>query len=140
VTIITGARARDGALRSNLALLSAETLVILMGVAHLREIATELVAGGRVADTPVAVIRWGTYEAQQTVTGTLSNIADEVERIGLRPPAVILVGEVVRLRERLQWFESNVGDLRLEVSDTVTVGEIVNRDTAGDEENVAAAV
>jgi len=123
VTILTGARARDGALRKNLALLSAETLVILMGVAHLREIAAELIAGGRGADTPVAVVRWGTYEAQQTVTGNLGSIADEVERIGLRPPAVILVGEVVKLRERLQWFENRVSDLTLEVSDTVTVGE-----------------
>ena len=107
VTVLTGARAGDGTRTMNLASqTSADTIVILMGISHLREIAEELIAGGRSAETPAAVIRWGSYEAQQTVTGTLQTIADESERAGLRAPAVIVVGEVVKLRERLKWFEA----------------------------------
>jgi uroporphyrin-III C-methyltransferase len=108
VVVLTGARAGDGGLtRSLTAHASTDTIVILMGVAHLREIAVDLIAAGRSAETPVAVIRWGTYEAQQTVTGTLRTIADRAESSGMRAPAVIVVGEVVALRERLQWFENS---------------------------------
>jgi siroheme synthase len=90
-----------------------------MGAAHLREIASELIAAGRSPSVPVAVIRWGTYEGQQTVTGTLGTIADEGERAGMRAPSVVIVGEVVRLRERLKWFEKNMfgyGDEELRVA------------------------
>ncbi len=111
VAVITGARGGDGAYESgafaHLAL--ADTLVVLMGVAHLREIANDLMNSGRSAETPAAVIRWGTYNGQQTVTGTLGSIALEAERAGMRAPAVIIIGEVVRLRERLNWFEQNLG-------------------------------
>lgn len=79
-----------------------------MGVAHLRRIVSELVHLGRHKETPVAIIRWGSYEAQRTLTGTLGDIADLVEREGLQAPAVIVVGEVVRLRDELQWFERSV--------------------------------
>jgi uroporphyrin-III C-methyltransferase len=108
VAIVTGAGATTGAfLPEQLANLSAaDTLVILMGVRHLSAIAKQLVACGRALETPVAVVRWGTYEGQQTVTGTLSNIAEVAERSGMRSPAVIVVGEVVRLRERIAWFEA----------------------------------
>ena len=105
VTILTGARANDG----NLLLSSAaDTLVILMGVRHLREIVRDLVAAGRSRETPVAVIRWGSYEGQQTISGTIDSIADAAEQAEMRAPAVIVVGEVVKLRERLQWFEGVV--------------------------------
>jgi siroheme synthase len=80
-----------------------------MGVTHLREIANDLMNSGRSAETPAAVIRWGTYNGQQTVTGRLDTIAEEAECAGMRAPAVIIVGEVVRLRERLNWFEQNLG-------------------------------
>jgi siroheme synthase len=72
---------------------------------------------GRCPETPVAVIRWGTYDGQQTLCGTLGTIADEASRACLRAPAVIIVGEVVRLRERLNWFERGLqssGDAQLE--------------------------
>jgi len=105
VTILTGARANDEALRLSSA---ADTLVILMGVKQLREITKDLVAAGRALETPVAVIRWGTYEGQQTICGTLETIAEEAERVEMRAPAVIVVGEVVRLREQLRWFEGAV--------------------------------
>jgi len=108
VAVLTGATAGAGTLIRNLANVSADTLVILMGMAHLREIASELVATGRSIETPAAVIRWGTYEAQQTVTGNLRTIAAEAEKVGMRPPAVIVIGEVVRLRERLRWFEDSI--------------------------------
>jgi uroporphyrin-III C-methyltransferase len=108
VTVLTGARQGQGERASDLLAntAAADTLVILMGVAHLREITTDLLKAGRAGETPAAVIRWGTYEGQQIVLGTLQTIADEAERALLRAPAVIIVGEVVRLRERLKWFEA----------------------------------
>jgi uroporphyrin-III C-methyltransferase len=111
VAVITGACGGDGAYESETFahLASADTLVVLMGVAHLREIANDLMNSGRSVETPAAVIRWGTYNGQQTVTGTLGSIALEAERAGMRAPAVIIIGEVVRLRERLNWFEQNLG-------------------------------
>lgn len=91
---------------------SADTLVILMGLTNLRAIARELIEAGRSPSTPVAVIRRGTYETQATVTGTLRTIADETRKAGLKAPAVIVVGEVVRMRERLNWFEPEFAGTR----------------------------
>jgi uroporphyrinogen III methyltransferase/synthase len=71
------------------------TLVFLMGVKNLEHIASQLVARGRSEETPVAVIRWGTTAEQQTVRGTLGNIARVVEDAEIKPPAIIVVGEVV---------------------------------------------
>ncbi len=81
------------------------TLVFFMGVKNLPRIADALISHGRDPDTPVAVIRWGTTPQQRTVTAPLAKIAKEVNEAGLRPPALIVVGEVVRLRDRLNWFE-----------------------------------
>jgi uroporphyrin-III C-methyltransferase / precorrin-2 dehydrogenase / sirohydrochlorin ferrochelatase len=78
------------------------TLVLLMGVAHLAEIAAELIKRGRDAATPVAVIQDGTTPAQQVLTSTLGAVADDAEQGGVKPPAVIVIGEVVSLREMLQ--------------------------------------
>ena len=110
VAVLTGARGGDGAPENSALanLASVDTLVVLMGAAHLRQIAKDLTAAGRSAQTPAAVIRWGTYEGQQTVTGTLETIAVKAERVGMKAPAVIIVGEVVRLRERLNWFEQSL--------------------------------
>ncbi len=105
VAVVTGSRVREITATSISANLSADTIVILMGVTHLREIAVDLIAAGRSIETPAAVIRWGTYEGQLTVTGTLGTIAADALNAGMRPPAVIVVGEVVKLRERLKWFE-----------------------------------
>ncbi len=88
----------------------ADTIVVLMGVANLRVIAADLIACGRDPETPAAIIRWGTYETQQTVTGTLRTIGDDAETSGVRPPGVIIIGEVVRLRERLKWFEKDLAE------------------------------
>jgi uroporphyrinogen III methyltransferase/synthase len=82
------------------------TLVFFMGVKNLSTIAANLVAHGRPADTPVAVIRWGTTSRQRTVTGTLASIVDDTRKAGITAPAVIIVGRVVELRRTLQWFEN----------------------------------
>ncbi|MDZ7699610.1 MAG: uroporphyrinogen-III C-methyltransferase [Deltaproteobacteria bacterium] len=84
----------------------AGTLVFLMGVGNLPEISERLVKNGRDEDTPVAVIERGTRTDQRTVVGTLDTIARLTKKHRIRPPAVIVVGDVVRLREELNWFEN----------------------------------
>ncbi len=83
----------------------ADTLVFLMGVANLPKIAAKLIEQGRDPETPVAVIEWGTLPRQRCVEGKLSDIAASAETQKVKPPAIIVVGEVVKLRERLAWFE-----------------------------------
>lgn len=82
------------------------TVVFLMGMKNLPSIVTHLTASGRPASTPVALIRWGTRAEQKTIVGTLADIVKKAEAAKLEPPTVIVVGEVVRLREKLNWFES----------------------------------
>ena len=82
------------------------TLVFFMGVKNLPDITQKLIANGKLPETPVAVIRWGTTPNQQTVTGTLDNISNRVKKAGLKSPAIIAVGEVVSLRPLLKWFEN----------------------------------
>ncbi|HEX5692760.1 MAG TPA: SAM-dependent methyltransferase, partial [Roseiflexaceae bacterium] len=79
-----------------------DTLVILMGLHNLPTIATTLLAHGRSPGTPVAVIRQGTTERQEVVIGTLADIIERSRYV--RAPALIVVGEVVRLRSSLDWF------------------------------------
>ena len=81
------------------------TLVFLMGMKNLPAIVANLTAEGRSIATPAAIIRWGTRAAQQTVVGTLADIVEKAEAAKMEPPTVIVVGDVVRLRERLNWFE-----------------------------------
>lgn len=83
-----------------------DTLVCLMGVSRLRQTIAQLVRHGRPASTPCAVVEWGTLPRQRTVVGTLGTIVRQCERAGLRPPAIVVVGDVVRLRRRLNWFET----------------------------------
>jgi uroporphyrin-III C-methyltransferase len=78
------------------------TLVILMGLQNLAKITARLVRNGRLANTPAAVIQWGTTDAQEIVTGTLADIAEKTS--GIHPPAVIVIGEVVRFHPQLRWF------------------------------------
>ncbi|MEW6034850.1 MAG: uroporphyrinogen-III C-methyltransferase, partial [Chloroflexota bacterium] len=82
-----------------------DTLVFLMGVANLGYIVEQLLKNGRPAGTPVAVICEGTLPSQRTVTGTLGGIVDKAREAGVTPPAVLVVGEVVALREKLGWFD-----------------------------------
>jgi len=82
------------------------TLAFYMGVKNLPRIVEKLMKNGRSADTPVAVIRWGTMPEQKTVTGTLADIVERVKEAKITAPAITLVGEVVRMREHLNWFEA----------------------------------
>ncbi len=81
------------------------TLVFMMGMKTLPAIVDRLIEEGRSAHTPVAAIRWGTKAEQRTVVGTLCDIVMKAEEAQLEPPTVIVVGEVVTLREQLNWFE-----------------------------------
>ena len=81
------------------------TVVFLMGVKNLTHIVTNLIKNGRDPGTPAALIRWGTTADQETLTGTLGNIAETAERKSFSPPAVFVVGDVVKLRDDLNWFE-----------------------------------
>jgi uroporphyrin-III C-methyltransferase/precorrin-2 dehydrogenase/sirohydrochlorin ferrochelatase len=74
------------------------TIVMLMGTKTIRAVAEHLVSRGRSADTPAAIIERGWTRQQRVLTGTLDDIADIAERAGARPPAVVVIGEVVRLR------------------------------------------
>ena len=102
--VVTGHTKNDDAPPENLP--HAETLIFLMGVRALPKIVASLLSLGRDEQTPVALVRWGTTAQQQVVTGTLATIEAEVARAGLKPPALIVVGNVVRLREQLSWFDN----------------------------------
>jgi uroporphyrinogen III methyltransferase / synthase len=83
---------------------SGGTLVFLMGVKNLSLIVEQLTRHGKPADTPVAVVRWGTLADQEALIGTLADIATRVKERDFHPPAVIVVGQVVGLSDRLSWF------------------------------------
>jgi uroporphyrin-III C-methyltransferase len=80
-----------------------ETIIFLMGVEHLPEIVAHLIAHGRGIDTPAAVIQEGTTQNHYVVTGTLLDIVEKAQDID--PPAVFVIGEVVRLRQQINWFD-----------------------------------
>lgn len=87
-----------------------DTIVIYMGVTTLPSIVSNLIKYGRHPDTPSAVIQWGTTDIQKVITGTLRNIEKKTTAEGIRPPAIIVIGEVVKLRKRLAWFEKTAID------------------------------
>ena len=82
------------------------TVVFLMGVKNLGRITANLMVHGKHVDTPAALIRWGTTENQETLTGTISDIARKAEEKHFSPPAVLVVGSVVDLRSVLNWYET----------------------------------
>ncbi|MEG6615465.1 uroporphyrinogen-III C-methyltransferase [Peptococcaceae bacterium 1198_IL3148] len=82
------------------------TLVFLMGMGNLPYICEKLIRYGRSPETPVALIRWGTRPEQRTLVGTIADIAEKAKQAEFKNPAVIIVGEVVKLREKLAWFEN----------------------------------
>jgi uroporphyrinogen III methyltransferase/synthase len=81
------------------------TLIFYMGIKNLPSITENLIKHGRAPETPVAVIRWASTPQQLSVVGTLADIAALVKEANLTPPALIVVGEVVSLRDTLNWFE-----------------------------------
>lgn len=82
------------------------TIVFLMGVNNLPHITDQLVKHKMRSDTPIALVRWGTTPKQVTVAGTLDTIVEQVKSAGLKAPAIIVVGKVVSLREKMKWFEN----------------------------------
>jgi len=84
----------------------AGTLVFLMGMANLPGITARLIENGRSPATPVALIRWGTRPEQQVLAGALADIAQKAGEADFKNPAVIVVGEVASLRDKLKWFEN----------------------------------
>ena len=83
-----------------------DTVVFLMGVANLPKITAKLMENGRSGDTPVAIIRWGTKAQQQVWTSTVAEAAEMAKREQIKPPCIFLVGNVVKLREKLAWFDN----------------------------------
>ena len=83
----------------------AETLVIFMGLTTFGEVARRLIERGRAPDTPAMAVRWATRADQETLAGTLETLPGLIQSEGLKPPATIVVGDVVRLREKLNWYE-----------------------------------
>jgi len=81
------------------------TLVFYMSVKNLPIVARKLIALGRPAETPAAVVAWGTYPRQRSVVGTLADIHERCEREGIAPPAIAVIGEVAALHDKLAWFE-----------------------------------
>ena len=82
------------------------TLVFLMGMKNLEENCRRLILEGKAPETPAALIQSGTTPEQRTVTGTLADIADRAKAAGIKPPAALVVGGVVELRDRLKWWET----------------------------------
>jgi uroporphyrinogen III methyltransferase/synthase len=102
--VVTGHECGEGRVDWARLATAVDTLVVLMGVAALPRIAGELIANGRAAGTPVALVRWGTTAWQTVLTGRLDDIAARARAVALEPPVVIVIGEVVGLAERLAWF------------------------------------
>jgi uroporphyrinogen III methyltransferase/synthase len=100
-TVATGHLRDDQSPISNL---QSPTLIYLMGVENLESIVNDLLAQGHSSETPAALVRWGTTTQQETMSGTLGDIYERGKN--LQPPAVLVVGNVVALREKLRWFEN----------------------------------
>jgi uroporphyrinogen III methyltransferase/synthase len=81
------------------------TLVLYMGVSRLAKIASALIEGGRSPGTPAAIIEWGTYPRQRTVTATLATLAETAAREKVIAPSIAIVGDVVKLRDEMSWFD-----------------------------------
>ncbi len=102
VAIVTGHNANGTEGRMDWAALSRiDTLVFLMGVHNVEKIAAKLMAAGRSEATPAAIIQMAFWPGERTITGTLANIAEECRRAAIEPPATLVIGEVVRVRQKI---------------------------------------
>jgi uroporphyrinogen III methyltransferase/synthase len=84
---------------------SSDTVVLFMGLSNFDQIAKEMIKHGRSPDTPAMVVRWATKPNQETVVGTLANLSQKIAEENIRPPATFVIGDVVSLRDRFDWFE-----------------------------------
>ncbi|MCP1144453.1 uroporphyrinogen-III C-methyltransferase [Lysinibacillus endophyticus] len=82
-----------------------DTLAFYMSVGNIEHIAARLIENGKPSETPVAVIEWGTTEKQRTIVGTLETITNQIKKESIQNPAMILVGNVVSVREEIAWFK-----------------------------------
>ena len=118
--IVTGhmREGKDDSIKWESLAMGIDTLAIYMGVGNLPYICQQLKKYGRSGDTPVALIHWGTTAVQKTVTGTLDTIVEIVQREKVENPSMIVVGEVVKVRKKIQWFEKEqyFQKLRQEIS------------------------
>ena len=107
VAIVTGHRAGDSGKPVNWSKLAnaVDTIVILMGIESWEAIVAKLVEGGLDPNKPVAIIQQGTTKNQKSILGKLSNIVDEAEKNNVKPPAVVVIGEVTELGRKLAWFK-----------------------------------
>lgn len=87
------------------ALAKMETLIVLMGIRNLSKIISRLKKHGKSSNTKIAVITWGTYTRQKTLTGTFRDIIGKISKSRIEPPGIIVIGEVVKFREHINWFE-----------------------------------
>ena len=83
-----------------------DTVCFVMGVTNLPLISSRLIEHGRSPKTPVALVRWGTKPVQEVLVSTLEHVVDDVHKAGIKAPAIIVVGDVVNLREQLRWFDN----------------------------------
>ena len=107
-TVVTGHSCDESSGTDWSTLAHMPTLVVLMGVANIEQIAAQLLAAGRAADTPVAAVQWGTMAEQQVVRATLATIAFALRVAKLSSPAVIVIGEVAALHDELAWFQPTI--------------------------------
>lgn len=82
-----------------------DTLAVYMGVSNLPYICEQLIKHGKDQSTPAAIIEWGTTSMRRTVTATLGTIVDVAKKERIQNPSMIVIGEVVRFREKIHWFE-----------------------------------
>jgi uroporphyrin-III C-methyltransferase len=85
-----------------------DTICVYMGVSHLLSIVNQLILHGKPADTPIALVHWGTLSDQRTVVGTLETIEASVKEANISNPSMIVIGEVVRLHHKLNWYEEEI--------------------------------
>ncbi|MBL4953015.1 uroporphyrinogen-III C-methyltransferase [Neobacillus sp. YIM B02564] len=105
--IITGHQAGDEAAEHQWSHLAnaVDTICVYMGVTHLSTVVNKLIQSGKAPQTPIALIHWGTLRGQRTVVGTLETIEVLVREAKITNPSMIVIGEVVTLNEKLNWFE-----------------------------------
>ena len=105
VAVLTANEEAEGSIAWDDMATGPDTLVLMMGVRSLRRVASRLIERGRDSQTPAAIVEWGTLPRQRVVTGTLDKIAALAAEADIKSPATVYVGDVVRLRETIAWFE-----------------------------------
>lgn len=110
IAIVTGSKAENAGkpVRWDKLAEAVDTIVILMGLKPLREIARALMEAGLKPETPTAVIEWGTLKRQRVLIGKLSEIVDKVKAEGFDSPSVIVIGDVAELGRKLAWFKRQI--------------------------------